>query len=153
MKFWVIGALALIVVGAGFYFISSSAKTEAQPEDVNHDESTETAAHAEDGDHTNLPPGMSMEEHMKLMDDGQTVMAMIGELNPKVLFVTPGQELAFASHENFDVQLKTKDGEHMTVLAKPGSEHTTFTAPMKPGRYEYYSSHDPNVFVTIVVEE
>lgn len=160
MKTWIIGTAALIVLVMAAYvgFGNSNTRTDTAQEAADHETITDatdaqsSTAHAEE-DHTNLPEGMTMEEHMRLMDDGKTVMAMVGQLNPKVIYATPGQELVFASHENFDIQLKTKDGNFMTVLAKPGSEHTTFTAPPKPGRYDYYSSHDPKIFVTIVVEE
>lgn len=94
-----------------------------------------------------------MDEHKKLMNDGETFMAMNNEISPALLYASPGQELTFASHESFPVQLQTADGAYATGLANPGDAHSTFKAPMKPGRYEFVSSHDANVKAVLIVEE
>jgi hypothetical protein len=94
-----------------------------------------------------------MEEHKRLMNDGETFMAMSNEISPPVLYAKPGQELTFASHEPFPVQLKSADGTLETALANPGDKHSTFIATTKPGKYELVSSHDANVKATLVVEE
>lgn len=94
----------------------------------------------------------SMDEHMQTMDDGQTVMAMAGAVNPATLYVSPGQQLILANHESFDVALTSDDGSIQTDTAAAG-ESIMFTAPDQIGTYAYMVAGYPNMTGTIVVEE
>jgi len=144
-------ALLVIALGiAAYLYVKASPTPHANaPVDETHAEES----HTEEAHDADAPEGMSMDEHKKLMDDGETWMAMGNEISPALLHASPGQELTFASHENFPIELKTADGAYATPLANPGDAHSTFKAPMKPGRYEFVSSHDATVKAVLIVEE
>jgi len=144
-------ALFVAVLGIAALLYTTVPPTPHASAPVNETHAEET--HAEETHDTGAREGMSMDEHKKLMDDGETWMAMSNEISPALLHASPGQELTFASHENFPIQLKTADGAYSTPLANPGDPHSAFTAPTKPGRYEFVSSHDASVKAVLIVEE
>ncbi len=110
--------------------------------------------HAEGASHTEETSAAdhSMAEHMNMMDDGRTVMAMGGMLSPNVLHATPGQSLRLVNHESAPVKLMFvgKGGETSEVV--PGGEGQ-FLAPKEVGRYEYHSSQNANIKGVLIVEE
>lgn len=139
------GVAALVIfIGAalGHYYLTKGTSM-AMPE--THAE--ESAGHTEEknaADH-------SMAEHIKMMDDGRTVMAMGGMLNPAVLHATAGKSLRVVNHEGAPVKLIFASGME-TSEVPPGGE-ASFTAPQEVGRYEYHSSQNPNIQGVLVVEE
>jgi len=141
-----IALVVAVLVGAGAYLLLAP-RAEA-PQQSGHT----TEEHSESSE-SHSDAGMDMDEHKRLMNDGETFMAMSNEISPAVLYARPGQDLTFASHEPFPVQLKTVDGKYSTLLAQPGDPHSIFKAPMTPGRYEFVSSHDASVKAAVIVEQ
>ncbi len=140
-----IALVAVLIIAAGAYAMLAPSTEEKHKSDEKEHGAPESDSHSD--------TTMDMEEHKRLMNDGETFMAMSNEISPAVLYVRPGQELTFASHEPFPVQLKTSDGKYSTIVAQPGDPHSSFSAPMTPGRYEYLSSRDENVRAVLIVEE
>lgn len=102
-------------------------------------------------------PAMSMEDekmkkHLEEMNDGRTVMAMMGKMNPEVLNVTKGQSLRFVNHESYSNSIVADNAEFKSLTTASGAE-TEFKAPMKTGTYKYSSKIKPEISGTLVVEE
>ncbi len=130
-----------VVAAFGHYYLTKGAPTgEAERNDkASHTEETSAADH-------------SMAEHMNMMDDGRTVMAMGGMLSPQILHATPGKSLRLVNHESAPVKMVFTESGTETAEVAPGGEGA-FTAPMKVGRYEYHSSQNPKIKGVLVVEE
>lgn len=84
-------------------------------------------------------PSLSpMEEHMKVLDDGHTVMMMGGTYNPKVIQVSPGASIKVLNHETRAMALMSDDHETFaTSFIEAGGEEV-FTAPTQPGSYPFH---------------
>ncbi len=142
----VTGVVILLILGGIGYFAMSSNQT---PEPA-MEESMEMEGENMDG--MEMDGEMSMEEHMEMMNDGETVMAMAGAMNPSTLYVAPGETLRFVNHEAYANSIIADDGSFQSPMT-PSGEESEFTAPEEVGTYTYRSSANENIEGTLVVEE
>lgn len=79
-----------------------------------------------------------MEAHMKVLDDGHTIMMMGGTYHPGVLHVSPGATIKVLNHELASAALMSDDHTSFASdFIEPGKEDV-FTAPTKPGSYPFH---------------
>ncbi len=93
----------------------------------------------------------AMEQHMKDMDDGKSIMAMGSKISPATLYVKQGATLRFANHEATAMSL-IMGTETLAQITESGKE-STFQAPTDVGTYHFVSSINQNLSGTIVVEQ
>lgn len=161
----------LLIVGVGFVLLSSTSQPQTDESDRNmmkeeqpmeemdgmEEDSMDAMDGMEDGamegmDEVEKKHGMTMEEHVEAIDDGQTIMIMGGQMYPETLYVSPGQTITVLNHENVDLSLESADGTIETDIIPPdgGGE---LTAPEEVGSYPYYSSSDEGIEGMLVVEK
>ena len=93
----------------------------------------------------------TMDEHISMIDDSSSIMAMGSIMSPNVLYVTPGQKITLMNHEAQDLKLIFENGNDETQIVVAG-ENGMFTAPLEVGTYTYYSSLDESITGKLVVE-
>lgn len=135
--------IAIALIGGGYYYFTM---------DKNEDMVGESMESMNDDNMEMKDGDTSMDDHMKMMNDGKTVMIMGGAASPAVLNVAPGAELRLANHENVPLTL-VFGGNAVQVAEVAAGAEGTFKAPMQVGRYEYVVSTNPTVTGVIVVEE
>jgi len=118
--------IALITISIGAYYLGSRSKTDIVAEPTSSPTSTP------------MPSLSPMEEHMKLLDDGHTIMMMGGTYNPKVIQVSPGSTIKVLNHEKTPMGLMSDDHETFTTSFIEAGGEDTFNAPQKPGSYPFH---------------
>lgn len=150
------GIVVILVLAGGYWFYSSTGETkETQDSQVVMEDSMkmdDSMMREDDVEKMVMDDGETMEDHMMAMDDGETIMVMGGKMNPSTIYVAPGAMVKVANHEAIDLSIESEDGSITSEMIK-STEDGMLKAPSKPGTYTYYSSIDPEISGTLVVEE
>lgn len=155
MKYVLYALVALALLAGGYYFMAGE-KQGADMGDAKNAMEGDVLEMKDgagmEGGAANMTGETSMDDHMKMMDDGKTVMIMGGAASPALLHVAPGAELRLANHENVPLTL-VFGGNALQVAEVAAGAEGMFKAPTKVGRYEYVVSSNPAITGVIVVEE